>query len=345
MTHLTDGQLRAHVDGELGPADARHLSTCPECQARLASLAGQQTRVAGQLAALAPRQAAPAAQSAWLKFQSKYQFEIEKEKQLMSKKFWPRLRPVLAGVAALVAIVAAFTFAPVQQAFSAFLGLFRAQSVTVLPIDPTGLSALSGDEALGRQISQMLSGAATVTREPGQPQTAKSAEEASQLAGFTVRLPGNRSDLSSLVVQSGGAFSFSVDRAEAQDVLSAMGRDDLQLPASLDGASISVDVPSGVSAAYGTCPAPDAQAGEVIIKRAPDGDPVLKSGAPGRRFFNCTIFAQLPSPSVTTPPDLDVNELALIGLQLSGMTEAQAREYSQTVDWASTLVIPIPRNG
>ncbi|MGQ0604620.1 MAG: DUF4367 domain-containing protein, partial [Anaerolineales bacterium] len=42
---------------------------------------------------------------------------------------------------------------------------------------------------------------------------------------------------------------------------------------------------------------------------------------------------------------LDVNELALIGLQLSGMTEAQAREYSQTVDWASTLVIPIPRNG
>lgn len=263
----------------------------------------------------------------------------------MSKKLWPRLRPVLAGVVALVAIVAAFTFAPVQQAFSAFLGLFRVQQVTVLPIDPTGLSALSGDEALGRQISQMLSNAATVTREPGQPQTASSAEEASRLAGFTVRLPGDRSDLSSLVVQSGGAFSFNVDRAEAQDVLNAMGRDDLQLPAALDGASISVDVPNGVSAAYGNCPTPDTEDGEVNVSRAPDGDPVVQRGSPGRRFFNCTIFAQIPSPSVTTPPNLDVNELAVIGLQLSGMTEAQAREYSQTVDWASTLVIPIPRNG
>jgi hypothetical protein len=32
-------------------------------------------------------------------------------------------------------------------------------------------------------------------------------------------------------------------------------------------------------------------------------------------------------------------------LQFSGMTAQQAHDYSQTVDWASTLVIPIPQNG
>jgi hypothetical protein len=57
------------------------------------------------------------------------------------------------------------------------------------------------------------------------------------------------------------------------------------------------------------------------------------------------IIAQLPSPTVNAPPDLDVEQLAIIGLQFLGMTEQQAREYSKTVDWTSTLVIPIPRNG
>jgi hypothetical protein len=32
-------------------------------------------------------------------------------------------------------------------------------------------------------------------------------------------------------------------------------------------------------------------------------------------------------------------------LEFTGMTAEEAHNYSQTVDWASTLVIPIPRNG
>ena len=63
------------------------------------------------------------------------------------------------------------------------------------------------------------------------------------------------------------------------------------------------------------------------------------------RLRHCTILAQTPSPTVTTPPDLDVTELAMIGLQFTGMTESEARAFSQTVDWTTTLVVPIPRNG
>jgi hypothetical protein len=40
-----------------------------------------------------------------------------------------------------------------------------------------------------------------------------------------------------------------------------------------------------------------------------------------------------------------VRQLAEIGLQFTGMTPEEAHEFSQTVDWTSTLVVPIPRNG
>ena len=41
--------------------------------------------------------------------------------------------------------------------------------------------------------------------------------------------------------------------------------------------------------------------------------------------------------------DLNLQQLAEIGLQLAGMSATQAREFCQTIDWRSTLVLPIPR--
>jgi len=40
---------------------------------------------------------------------------------------------------------------------------------------------------------------------------------------------------------------------------------------------------------------------------------------------------------------MNIEQLAEIGLQLSGMNAAQARELCDTIDWKSTLVLPIPR--
>lgn len=313
MTHLNDGQLRAHVDGELGPAEARHLSACPECQARLATLAGQQTRVAGQLSALAS-ESPLTAPAALRNFQSKYQSEMEKEKQLMSKKLWPRLRPVLAGLVALTAIVAAFTFAPVQQAFSAFLGLFRIQQVAVLPIDPSNFSRPINDESVARQVSALFSESMRVTREAGEPQEVGSAAEASQLAGFTVRTLSGR-ELNGFLVNGGSAFEFTINRAQGQAVLDELGRNDLQLPASVDGATISADIPAGVVASYGNC---------------------------AENFRQCVEFAQIPSPVVNTPADVNLVQLAEIALQVTGLSAEQARDFSSRIDWGTTLVIPVP---
>jgi hypothetical protein len=227
------------------------------------------------------------------------------------------------------------TVSPVRSFAGQFLGLFRVQQVSVIPIDTTGISQLNGNSALGKQIGQLLSSSVKMTEKPGQPQTVASAEEASQLAGFAVRLPENQTVTPQLTVQGGTAFSLVVDRARAQALLDESGHKDLVLPASLNGATIDVNIPASVSASYGNCPQID-----------PDGKgPGMNfNGSPGRRYADCVIMAQIPSPTVNTPPDIDVEQLAEIGLQFTGMTAEQAHAFSQNVDWTSSLVIPIPKN-
>jgi hypothetical protein len=328
MTHLTDGQLRAHLDAELDAADARHLGHCPECQSRLAALAGQQTRVSAQLAALTSNSPAPSAQFAWQQFQSKYKSEIEKEK-MMSKKLWPKLRPLFAGVVALTTIVAAFTFMPVQQAFSAFLSLFRVQQVAVLPIDPSSLNNPVNNESVGRQMSAMFSDSMQVTKQASEPQTVASAAEAGQLAGFTVRtLSADTPD--QFIVSDSTAFDFTVNREQAQGVLNELGHSDLQLPASIDGAKISVSIPAGVATVYGDC-------GEAPGARTEDDAPRLS-------WRTCVTLTQIPSPSVDAPLDVNLAQLAEIALQVTGMSAEEARAFSQKIDWSTTLVIPVPAN-
>jgi hypothetical protein len=47
---------------------------------------------------------------------------------------------------------------------------------------------------------------------------------------------------------------------------------------------------------------------------------------------------------VSAPADLDINRLAQIGLEFTGMSAEEAAAFTSTVDWTSTLVVPIPSN-
>jgi hypothetical protein len=252
---------------------------------------------------------------------------------MLKSIFSPRLRTAWAGLAIVALLATAFSFAPVRAWAGEILALFRVQKIVVLPIDTTRLTELGNDDTLSKQISSLLSESTEVTKKAGQPKAVADAAQASQAAGFAVRLPASRKDTPQLVVQGGTAFQAVIDRAHAQALLDDAGLTDLKLPASLDGATIKVDIPAGVTAGYGDCPKLD----EV-------GDETGKS-APARRMVNCVLLAQIPSPTVNAPPDLDVQQLAEIGLQFTGMSAKQAHDFSQTVDWTSTLVIPIPRNG
>lgn len=245
--------------------------------------------------------------------------------------FSKRLRPAFAVAATLLALGIALTFPPVQALATNFLGLFRVKQIEVVQIDPSRLSDLSNDQILGQRIGQLFSDSFTVTKEPGEPVVVADAAAASQSAAFAVRLPTSRSETPTLSVQSGTAFSLTLDRERAQGILTDAGFTDLVLPESVDGATVSVDIPASVSAAYGTCPSPAATEGEA-------------ENINYRDLFKCTIFTQMPSPTVDAPPDLDVKGLAEVGLQFIGMSAEEAKQMSETIDWSTTLVVPIPRN-
>ena len=68
------------------------------------------------------------------------------------------------------------------------------------------------------------------------------------------------------------------------------------------------------------------------------------SGSSGRVYKDCIILAQVPSPEVSAPASLDIDKLAQIGLEFTGMTAEEAAQFTNTVDWTSTLVVPIPKN-
>jgi anti-sigma factor RsiW len=337
--HINDDTLRAYLDGQLDAATdvAAHVQTCAECGARLAAMQARAARVSAHLAALDPRPAEypRSPQLAFAEFNARRLSVSGKERVSMLKNILsPRLRPAWAGLSIVLVLAIALSFAPVRAWASALLGLFRVQQILVVPVDTTRLSDLGG-RSMGEQISQLMSDSTKVTKEPGEPRQVADAAQASQLAGFSVRLPASRSDSPQLSVQDGSAFEFTVNRERAQVLLDEAGLEDVELPAALDGATIAVEIPAGVTAGYGDCPQLD--------KRDPD-----EQGSPGRLMIDCIMLAQIPSPSVTTPPELDaeqVRRLAEIGLQFSGMTPEEAREFAQTVDWTSTLVVPIPRNG
>jgi hypothetical protein len=206
--------------------------------------------------------------------------------------------------------------------------------VVVVPIDYTGIQQLTGNDTFGKQISDLISSSTTVTQKPGEPTTATDADQASRLAGFTVRLPQGMTP-TRISVENAAAFTIKIDRTKAQALLDEAGRSDLVLPDSIDGADVSVNIPASASAAYGTCPEPG------VEKSGLDINP---GGSAGRRYPDCVLLAEIPSPTVSAPAGVDVAQLAQIGLEFTGMTADQAAAFTQSVDWTSSLVVPIPKN-
>ncbi|HEX9330689.1 MAG TPA: hypothetical protein VF896_02300 [Anaerolineales bacterium] len=332
--HLDDGQLRAALDGELDADALNHLETCASCQIRQKTIQAQTQKTADKLAFLSSAINDPPLPSGTPQAWHRFNQQIHNQKEILMFKKLIASPLIRYGLPALLVLTLIIALPGTRALASQLLDLFRVQQVTVVPVDVTGIEHLNGDSALGKQMSQLISDSITITKKPSDPIEATDANQASQLAGFTVRVPEGTTP-SRISVMNGSAFTLTVDRNKAEALLKEAGRSDLVLPDSIDGAEISVDIPTGVSVAYGTCPAPSA-----------DGDePGMNgSGSRGRRYADCIILAEIPSPTVTAPPSVNVPQLAQISLEFTGMTSEQATAFTNTVDWTSTLVIPIPKN-
>ncbi len=333
--HLTDGQLRAALDGELDSNDLKHFESCQQCQSRQKLLEAQIRPITERLRFLSSSAQATglSTSSAWKKFNRKTL--AQKETSMFKKFFAFPLIKYGASAALVIALVLAF---PSTRALAGeLLNLFRVQRVTVVQVDFTGLEQL--DDASGPDISQLFADSVTMNDEPGDSINVATVDEASQLAGFTVRAPQGMTP-SRISVMDGASFSLTIDRDKAQALLDEAGRSDLVLPKEIDGADVSVTISSNVSIAFGNCPEPstDSEAEREMERET------TTSASRAELYADCIILAQIPSPEVSAPGNLDIAKLAQIGFELTGMSPAEAAELTSTVDWTSTLVVPIPRN-
>ena len=214
------------------------------------------------------------------------------------------------------------------------LNLFRVQQVVVVPVDFTGIQPLTGNDTLGKQVSDLISSSVTTDQNPGNPVPAADAAQASQLAGFTVRVPQGMTP-SRLSVENTAAFTLKIDVAKAQALLNESGRSDLVLPASINGAECCGEHPRQRERLLWHLPRSGCSGYWMVSTRA---------APPVGSYPDCVILAEIPTPTVSAPADLNIAQLAQIGLEFTGMTSDQAAAFTQTVDWTSTLVIPLPKN-
>lgn len=333
--HIHDGDLRAYQDHQL--SDERrerleaHLDSCSRCRRRSQVLSKRAERVSSSLQTLSLSDTIrPAPVS-----QAKSRLEIyisEKEKQTMLQKIFAQVpRWAIASVAIVVLLAAAFAIPQVRAVAVDFLGLFRVEQVAVIPINPAEISGSL--ETAGPRIEQMLSKDVTV-EQSGETVEVETASEAAGLSGIAVRLPAALDAPGYVSVEPGMRVEYTVDLPHLRALLKELGQEELSLPDDLNNETIIAELPTSVVARFGNC--------EVDIEklRREGYDPDHHGSYYPQT--DCRVLVQMPSPTISTPPGLDIDQIGKAFLQLAGMTQEEAEQFSQTVDWATTLVVPLP---
>lgn len=214
-------------------------------------------------------------------------------------------RLVAAGFTFVMAIALLMAFPSVRAAANDFLGLFRVQKFAPISVSPQQLAMLERLSEEGLEPGEFV-----VTQELGEPQTVDSPEAAAAVAGFVPQTLPNRGELIRTYVMDGGAGHLIVNLAGARAIVEAAGADPLLLPDSLDGARVDVTVYDSI----------------------------------GQLYDSGVMLVQSPSPDVNYPADVDPTLLGEALLQVLGTEPAEARRIAQSIDWTSTLLLPIPQD-
>jgi len=219
----------------------------------------------------------------------------------------------LSAAASVGVLMFAFTLPSVRAGAEAFLDLFRVVSITGVAFDATKLRSLEDGRV---DVATLIGEQVEVLQEPEPPVSYESADEAGAAAGLELLwpafVPAGWSRVGIEVV-GGHASRVTADTAKLEQLLVDLGLADVSVPPGLDGQVITVTVPPMVRALY--------------------------ANGEARAFL-----VQSRSPEIAFPSDLDLGALAEIGLRILGLDADEAYRLAYTIDWRSTLLVPVPVN-
>ncbi len=334
MTECCDkGLLRAYLDRALPTPErgqvAAHLARCGECRERLDELGATSVQVAALMpvsrqlpdasAALARLQrehpelkAQPTQQGGREVALTNHSENRRTIMQAISNYLARQRKMAFAGLA--VALVASMVaFPSVRVAADQILQTFRAQSVVFVPVDASKVSQL---QSLNLDPTDLFVTEPTITGGVQSPRTVASFEEAATAAGFTpgrlASFPGKYTGRQIEVVDTTN-IQFQVNVAKLRQVLALLNVQGVNLPDALGAAPIRAEIPPSVAVQY-------------------EGD-----------GYNMTLL-QGHTPTVSMPVGVDLSQLGKAALLAMGMPTDQADALSKQVDWATTLVVPFPKD-
>jgi hypothetical protein len=312
--------LRAYHDGALDPGERAqveaHVQQCARCAARSQHVQARGTRVGALLEQTDPDRAPLPTEAAWYRYRAHQQ---EKETAMRRNVFSRRYRPAWIAAGLIAALVLSFAFAPVRAWAGNLLQLFRVQRIEFVEIDPGQLPNREAMEEAAQALSGILEEQMTLDV-AGEARNVDAATARAE-AGFPVRLPTVLEAEPEITLEPALKAEMEIDLPRIRLLLSEMGYGDVALPDSLDGATVGVEFEGLVSATYGGC----------------------EVSHDGGWVEDCVEYVQLPAPNVSAPPELDLDRLGQVYLQLLGLSAEEARQYSERVDWTTTLVVPLPQ--
>lgn len=349
MTCLHEGILRARLDAELGGSELeavdQHLAVCADCRSRFEKLSTETARTHDLLSSLASGEVAPDPASAYAQFSARFGTMSEPQPSLINRLFAPRWRPAWGLAAAAMAVAVLVGVGPVRLLAQRVLAMLRVQKIAVVSIDPTTLmSGSEPDSRPYRLINQFFADNVVVTIDPGKPTVVPTVTKAAHLAGYPIRIIGDLGAPQRVEVSGEAEFQMTVNRDRVETLLDEVGRSDIRIPESANGVLIAVHIPKIVFSMYGDCPVRRTSGDLNPRSRAEELAQRKMERLADAKNTNCTYLVQAPSPTVSVPPELNMSEIAEAALELAGMSPAEAHSFCETVDWSSTLVVPVPRN-
>jgi len=221
-------------------------------------------------------------------------------------------RAIATGVVVLAMLIGVFSFAPTRALARQFLSVFRVRKFAVVQVDPNQDQM----EAVVNALSDTL-----ISQEPevyvDEPATSVAdVTEASALAGFEVRMP---SYMPGFQVNVPGEIDVDIEVKGRTEVGMTLGQDSLKVLFELAGMDPGL-APNDL------------------------GDGVIRAMIPSAVMIQNERYSlmQMLDPVVEYPEGVDPVLIGEAGLRIMGLSEDEAQRLSQSIDWANTMLLPVP---
>lgn len=298
--------LLRYLDGELTTAERQmveeRLKENADLRNMLAELERQVAHVDAALSMLAPTHEVNAQNA----LQRMYQREVQEKRNRMNN----RTRRIAAIAAVAIVLAGSLALAPVRAFASDLLAVFRVERFVVVNVDDARVEELQAAfESL--ESEELIFGETETIREAGEPVEVGSIADAEAQVGISLRTPEGYGEPSNIAVDGASQTTITPDVEAMRQVYSAVGLDPEILPAEIDGQTFEV---IKEPTAYMTYETED----------------------------NSFVLMQSEAPTTIVPDGVDTDALAIAVLQLLGMSESEAQTMAASIDFSTTLLLPIP---